>query len=66
MHKGISKLGSHSHSSINSFTGDFFLLEREVLFGIVKGERGHLKNKDDHCAMNSSWENFGIYARRMN
>lgn len=38
MYKGRNKPGSHSHSSVNSLTEDFFFPERKVLFGIV--ERG--------------------------
>lgn len=64
MHKGRNKPGSHSHSSINSFTGDFFLLEKAVLFGLVEG--GALNNKGEHCAAHSSWENFGKDPKRMN
>lgn len=44
--------GSHSHSSINGFTGTFFLLEREFLFVIIGS--GALKNRADHYTMNSS------------
>ena len=54
MHKGENKPGSHSYSSINNFTGHFFILKRKFLFEIV-GRRA-LKEKSDHCAMNSSWE----------
>lgn len=39
MQKGRNKPGSHSHFDINSFMGDFFLLEKEVLFEFFEG--GH-------------------------
>ena len=51
--KGENKPGSHSYSSINNFTGHFFILKRKLLFGIV-GRRA-LNKQSDHCAMNSSW-----------
>ena len=53
VHKGENKPGSHSYSSINNFTGHFFILKRKLLFGIV-GRRA-LNKQSDHCAMNSSW-----------
>lgn len=54
MRKGRNKPGSHSHSSINNFTGDFFILNRKCSFVIIG--KGALRNKGDHCAVDSSRE----------